>query len=427
MNITRKDETSTSVMLVISLNEADMKPSKEVVLKRLGKEVKIDGFRKGHAPAKEVAKAVDQAQLSNEFLNQIVPEVAGKALDEQQIATALPPQVNVTKFVPFSELEIECLCEFVGKITLANYKKVKKQRPNVEVTDEDVESVTKRIQMDMAERTEVKRASKDGDQVWIDFEGKDTQGKPIDGAKGEDYPLALGSNTFIPGFEENLVGLKTGEQKEFTLTFPKDYSVKTLANKDVTFTVTVKKVQEVTIPKIDDDLAKKIGPYESADKLLEDIKKQVKADKIHKSELEVESEFMRELADKSEVELPAGMISQQIERMVEDHKANLQYRGQTYEQWLEGEGQTEDEFKESLKEEAINRLKGGVLLSEIAKKEGIELSEQEIDQAVASYKQQYASDERMQAELEKPAARRDIAARILTDRTLARLKEIILK
>lgn len=427
MKIEKKEQNSTSVTMLVTLDAADIKPAHDKVVRRLGKNVKVDGFRAGKAPIGVIEKSLDQNQLANEILNELVPPFIGQALDSENISTVIPPQVNVTKFVPYTEIEFEVIAEFLGSVKLADYKKLKKTRPNVDVTQEEIDNVTKRIQFDMAERADVKRASKKGDQVWIDFEGKDEKGNSVSGAKGEDYPLALGSDTFIPGFEDNLIGLKAGDTKEFTLTFPKDYGVKALQNKKVTFVTTVKKVQSVTLPEIDDTLAKKIGPYASSAELLADIEKQIKADKIHKTELEIESDIMSELADASEIEMPEGMIKEQIDRMIADHKANLQYRGQTYDAWLEAESITEEQHRDQLRDEAIKRLKGGVILSEIAKQEGIELSEAEISEAVNQYKTQYAADPKMQAELEKPAARRDIAARILTDRTLAHLKNIVIK
>ena len=159
-----------------------------------------------------------------------MPDVVGKALDEAKISTSMPPQVNVTKFVPFSALEVEIVVDQIGEVKLADYKKINRSKPTVEVSKEDVANVTKRIQMDFAERKEVERKSKDGDQVWINFSGTDSDGKPVDGATGNDYPLALGSNTFIPGFEENLLDLAAGDSKTFTLTFPADYGVAALNN-----------------------------------------------------------------------------------------------------------------------------------------------------------------------------------------------------
>ncbi|MCA9348687.1 trigger factor [Candidatus Saccharibacteria bacterium] len=427
MKITSKNKTSTSQTLVVSVAKADIELAKDKVIQRLGKEIKVDGFRKGKAPISAIAKQLDQNLLAQEFLNEIVPIVVGKALDSQQLATVVPPSVNVTKFVPFSELELEVVCETLGAIKLADYKKVKKTKPVVSVSQADIDAVTKRIQFDMAEREDVEREAKEGDQVWIDFDGVDSKGNPISGAKGQDYPLALGSNTFIPGFEDNLIGTKAGQETTFKLTFPKDYGVKALQSKQVSFKCLVKKVQAVHVPEISDELAKKIGPYSTAKQLLEDIEKQIKADKIHRAELELESEVMRELADKTEIEIPEGLITDQIERMVNDHQANLSYRGQNYQEWLEQEGLSSESHKQSLRDEAISRLKGGIILSEIAKNENVEVSESDIEAAITDYKQQYAADAKMQAELDKPAARRDIAARLLTDRTLTKLKEIIYK
>lgn len=428
MNITTKETTDTSTTLLITADESDMKEAKTKAVKQLGKSIKPKGFREGKAPAKLVESSIDPNELSSAVLNEVVPNLAGRALDEQKILTAIRPEVTVTKFVPFTELEIEVIAEYVANVKLMDYKKeLSHPKPQVDVTDEEVDAVVKRIQFDMSERNEVDRKSKQDDQVWIDFEGIDKDGNAVEGASGEDYPLALGSNTFIPGFEEQLVDLAAGDEKSFDITFPKDYQSAKLAGQEVMFKCTVKKVMEVTIPEITDELAKQIGPYKDAAALMADIRAKVTEDKAHKAELELESVIVGEIADGSEMDIPERMINEQLERMLEDHKSNLKYRGTTYEEWIVAEGTTPEKHAESLKAEATKRVRGGVVLSEIARAEGIEMSEDDIDQAMEQHKQQYASDPQMMMELSKPEARRDIAARMLTGQALDIIKDAVLK
>src|SRR5690606_38690098 len=173
------------------------------------------------------------------------------------------PSVNLKKFVPFTTLEFEAEVEVLGTVKLPNYKTMTKSVKKPEVTTKDVDAVIADIKTRMAEKKDVKRAAKEGDQVWIDFKGVDAKGQPVKGADGKEYPLVLGSDTFIPGFEKNLIGQNAGDKKTFTLTFPKDYGVKALANKKVTFTVTVTKVQEVIEPKVDNAFASRLGRFQS--------------------------------------------------------------------------------------------------------------------------------------------------------------------
>ncbi|MEM6997417.1 MAG: trigger factor [Patescibacteria group bacterium] len=428
MKVTTKETTDTSTTLLVVVDAKEIEKSKAKALKQFGKSVKAQGFRKGKAPAKVVEQQVDPNELSAAVLNDVVPVQAGMALEQKKILTAIQPDVTVTKFVPYSELEIEIKAEFVANVKLMDYKKkITKAKPKVDVTDEEVENVQKRIQFDMSERKEVDRAAKLDDQVWIDFSGTDKDGKEVDGASGEDYPLALGSNTFIPGFEDELVGVKTGDEKKFDVTFPKDYQAEKLAGAKVTFKVTVKKVQEVIIPEINDGLAKQVGPYKDAQELLADIRTKVEEDKVHKAEMALETEIVNEIAEGSTMDIPDKMIDMQTQAILEEHQRNLQYQGTTYEAWLESESLTPESHGEQMKETAEKRVRGGIVLSEVAKAEGVEVTDDEITQAMEQYKAQYASDPQMQMELAKPDARRDIAARLLTGRTLDKLKELILK
>lgn len=427
MKISIKQSNSTSTTLIVVVDKAELTPIRQRVLKRAGKELKIQGFRKGTAPIDVVEKNIDPKSLADDFFNEAIPQLVTEALTKQDIRAVVPPAVSITKFVPYESMELEVIAEYVGSVKMPDYKKMSKSIPAVKNDPEDVNNVLKRIKMDMAERKDVNRASKDGDQVWIDFTGVDAKGAEVPGASGKDYPLILGSNTFIPGFEKNLVGVKKGQELTFTLTFPADYNVKALAKKKVTFTCQVKNVQSLTIPEINDEIAKKIGPYKTKEELLSDIDKQLLLDKQKRAVTEVENEIIQEITDKSEIEIPSSMIAEQVQRLVTDHTQNLLYRGLSYEQWLEAEKTTDEKYRASLEAEALKRLKGGIVLSEIAKQQGLVASEAEIDAMLAQYAAQYASDPQMQQQLKQPEARRDISARILTDKSIEHLKQTIVK
>jgi trigger factor len=273
----------------------------------------------------------------------------------------------------------------------------------------------------MSEKKDVDRAAAADDQVWIDFKGVNEKGEPVNGADGKDYPIILGSNTFIPGFEDNVVGMSVGEEKSFTLTFPKDYGVKALANKKVTFTVTVTKVQEVIEPKVDDEFAAKAGPFKTVKELKEDIKKQVQSERQYEADRNFEAELIRQISQKTSVALPQVLIEEQIERYLRELKQNVAYRGMTWQEYLEAEGMSEEDYKQNVVQpQAEERLKASLVLAEIAEKEGLEVTPEELEVRMQILKGQY-QDAAMQTELEKPEARRDIAARMLTEKTIARL------
>jgi trigger factor len=305
---------------------------------------------------------------------------------------------------------------------LPDYTKIKVARKDVKVGTKEVDEVVESLRARVAERKEVKREAKDGDEVLIDFTGVDAKtSEPISGADGKGYPLVLGSNTFIPGFEENLVGVKSGDEKIFTITFPKDYGVQALQNRKVSFTVTAIKVHEVVKPKIDDAFAEKVGPVKTVADLKADIKKQLEYEQQTQVDRDYESEILEKITEKSEVAIPKVLIDEEIARVEQDEKQNLIYRGQTWEEHLKDEGVNETEHFEQKRPGAEKNVKAGLILTEIADKEGITVTPQELEVRLQVLRGQY-QDKQMQAEISKPENRREISNRMLTEKTLERLK-----
>lgn len=279
-----------------------------------------------------------------------------------------------------------------------------------------VESLRTRL----AEKKDVTRAAKDGDEVTIDFKGVDAKGKAVEGAEGKGYPLQLGSNTFIPGFETNVVGIKKGQEKTFTIPFPKDYGVAALQGKKVTFTITAQNIQELVLPKADDDFASKAGPFTTLKELKEDIKRQLEIEKQNELDRSYETELLREIAKIAKVAIPESVIDDQVMRAEEDERRNLTYRGQTWQEHLEAEGVTEEEHRKKNRPDAEEQVKIGIVLGAIGDKENITVTPEELEIRMQLLKGQY-TDPAMQAELEKPEGRQDIAARLRSEKIIAKL------
>jgi len=416
-----KKPTSTQAVLTVTAEQADIRDIKNHVLQDFAKQAKIAGFRPGKAPLEVVEKNVDQSTLQTQFLEHAVETLYPQAAQEVNIRPVSQPELAIKKFVPFTVLEFEVTVTILGDVTLPDYKKMTKKRTTATVSAKDVEEVIKNLQERGAEKKEVDRAAKNGDQVLIDFSGKNQKDEDIKGADGKDYPLALGSNTFIPGFEEKLVGAKPGEAKEFTLTFPKDYGMKALAGSKVTFSVTVKKVLEVVKPKVDDAFAASVGPVKTVDELKSDIKKELQIEKQRKADMEFESELVKDITKKSNVEIPPVLIDEQVERMMGEMKQNLTHRGQTLKEFLEQQGMSEDEYKnKEVIPQAEDRVKASIILSEISDKEKLTITPEELEIRLQVLKGQY-QDEQMRSELDKPENRREILSRMLSEKTLAAL------
>jgi len=421
MHITRTNPSPTKTKLVIKAEQKELSAAKELALKHLSSQVKVPGFRAGHVPPAVVEKRVDPNALQSEVIEHTINKLYASAVRKEDIRPVANPQIAIKKFVPFTELEFEAEIDSVGEIKLADYKKMKLAKKPVKIEQKEIDDVLKSLQARAATRNPVKRAAKLGDEAVIDFKGTDKDGKPVAGADGTDYPLILGSNSFIPGFEDEVVGVKSGESKTFTVTFPKDYGAKALQNKKVTFEVTIKTLNEMSEPKLDDEFAAAVGPFKSLKELKADIEKQLTFERERETQNQYDNELLEKLADKSKIEIPAMLIDEQIDRIEQEEKQNLMYRGQTWEEHLKEEGVTAEEHREQKRPAAEQRVKIGILLSEVAEAEGVEVTPEEVEIRLQLMKGQY-QDPAAQAELAKPEVIRDIETRIRTEKTLEKLR-----
>jgi trigger factor len=421
MQITNKTINPTKVELTVVADEQELQTTKSHVLKDVAKDVNFAGFRKGHAPLALVEKSVDPNVLQSQFLDHAINDLYAEAIRNEKLRPVAQPEVNVTKFVPFTSLEFKATVEVVGTIKLTDYKKIKVVKKVEPTSEQDVTAVLDDLRARDSEKKEVKRASKDGDEVTINFNGVDTTTKKaLDGASGSEYPLVLGSNTFIPGFEPQLVGMKVGDEKTFDITFPNDYGAKELQNKKVTFATSIKNVKEVQLPKLDDAFAAKVGPFKSLAELKADIKKQLQAEKENQAQRAFENELLTVIADKSTAAIPEVLVEEEIGRMEAEEKRNLVYQGQTWQEHLDAESKTEEQHHEAQRSQAEQRVKTGLVLGEVAETEKISVSQAELDARIEDLKKQY-TDPQMLAELSKSENRREIASRILTEKTIDRL------
>jgi trigger factor len=420
LNVDRPKPTLAQITIEAEKEELDK--IKHRVLKKLAPRVKLAGFRNGKAPIEMIEKNVDQQLFQSEFLDDAINTFYIAALKEERLRPVSQPQVEITKFVPFTSLSAKYELPVVGELELPNYKKHTTKRADVKITKKQIDDVIENLLTRAAEKNEVKRAAKETDEAWIDFKGVDEKGEAINGADGKDYPLALGSGTFIPGFEDNVVGMKPGEEKEFKVTFPKDYGAKNLQNAKVTFTVKLNKIMEVTKPKVDDKFASTVGPFKTAEELKADVKKQLEHEQKHKVERDYEAALLNEIADKTKVEIPDELIKEQEEMVLQEVRQNVVQRGMTFDEFINSQGTTEEKYLENeVKPEALRRIKAGLVLSEIGDIEGIDVTAEELEARIQQLKGQYP-DEKMQAQLDEPESRREINARLRSEKVIQFLK-----
>ncbi|HMH69902.1 MAG TPA: trigger factor [Candidatus Saccharimonadales bacterium] len=422
MKTSVKHLSDTKVELTISLSKDELKAAEQVALTKLAKSVKVPGFRKGNVPASVASKHVDPQMLSQQTLEDALSKAVAEAFTSEKLQALDRPAVEVKKFVPGSELEFTAEAEILPKITLGDYKKLKVTKAKITVATKDIDEIIERMRVGFSEKKDVTRAAKNGDEVTIDFVGK-KDGVAFDGGTGTDYDLTLGSSSFIPGFEEGIVGKKPGETFDLDLKFPEEYHVADLKGKKVVFTTTIKTVKEIVLPEVNDEFAAKAGPFKTVAELKDDIKRELTAQKEREAGEKLKDELVKQLVEISTVPVPEVLVKDQAESIERDMTQNLMYQGLSLEQYLEnkGFGSKEEWLNTEVKDAANKRVQAGLALAELSKVEKIEATEKELDEHVALYKTQYAKNPQMVAQFDQPEARRDVANRLLTEKTVERL------
>lgn len=425
MKYTRTNTSDTQVAFEITLDAADLTKIKKETIARLSKKVKVAGFREGKVPANVAEKHLDPNALGMEVAEDAVNAFMIEILETEKLQPLDRPKIDIAKYVPGESMEFKADVEILPTIKLGDYKSLKAKKDVAEVVDADVDEVIERMRQGLAEKKETDRAAKNDDEVIIDFVGKDEEGKEVAGATGREYPLTLGSNSFIPGFEEGLVGHKAGEHLDLPLTFPKDYHHKPLAGAKVTFGVDVKKVNEVVLPELNDEFAAKAGPFKTVDELKADIRRELTDQHEREALDKLRDQLVEQLVKGSDIPTPEVLIDDQMQSIERDFVQNLLYRGMTLPQYLEQQGVSEEEWKRTeLREQAIRRVQVGLALAELSKVENIDVSMEELNERLGDMLNRYGGDAKLREQLDTPEARRDLANRIITEKTVDRLIEL---
>ena len=366
-----------------NVHEIEVKLTKEwtealdKAYKKKVKEVKIDGFRKGTAPKEIYIKKFGIESLYKDAVDDAIEVAYSKALEESELNPVVQPSVDI-KGIDEKHVEFEFTIITKPTVKLGQYKDLGIKRDKVTVTKKEVDEEIKKLQDRYAEIV-VKANGEvaNGNTAVIDFKGI-VDGKELEGGSGQDYPLEIGSNTFIPGFEEGLVGLKVGDTKDLKLKFPENYTEE-LKNKDVLFTVTIKEIKERLLPEIGEDFFKDLG-YEDI-KTKEELEAKVKEDIKHRKEHESEDKYLDEVlktaCDNMKVEINEEIIHEEIHRMLHNYEDQLKMQGITLEQYLQFTKSTREDLENMMKPEAENNVKTRYLLDAVAEKENIEVTEDE--------------------------------------------------
>lgn len=417
MKTTTKKISDTRVEIKVTLDHEDLKIARTKAITRLAANVKAPGFRKGKAPANIAEKHLDLNEIANTALDIAVRTSIPKAFETEKQAPLMIPEVAVTKFVPDEMAEYTATADILPDIKLGDYKKLKVKRPNTTVAEKDVDEVIENIRNAYAEKKTAKKPAELKDEVIIDFVGK-KDGKAFEGGSAKDFKITLGSGQFIPGFEEGIVGHVSGDKFDLKLTFPKDYHNKELAGVKTVFEVLLKQVNQVILPKLDNELAKKCGPFKTVAELKADIKKNLALQNEHQATEKYQNDLVEALVAKSKISVPEILISDQLRLIKDDVNRNANSRGLSFEQYLEQIDQTEADWEKTAREIAEKRVRASLALQILARDQKITVEDSVVDAKIAELRDVYQKSPEALKNLKDPNVRQDIKNRLIIEKTL---------
>ncbi len=417
MKTTVKKLSDTRVEIKVVLDSKDLKPAKTQALERLAKEVKVEGFRKGKVPVDIAAKFIPDNDLNREAADIAVRTTVIDAFTTNEKSPLVIPRVEITKYVPDETLEYTATADILPEVKLGDYKNLGVKREKVEVKEADIKDVLNNIAKSFAEKKAVKRAAKETDEVIIDFVGK-KDGKAFPGGSAKDYHLVLGSKTFIPGFEDGIIGHEPGDSFNLDLTFPKDYGAKELAGAKTTFEVLLKQVNEVATSEINDDLAKKCGPFKTIAELKADIKKNIEAQNDHRLEEKYKDDLIAALVKKSKIAAPEILIDDQMRMIKDDITRNAAAQGLSFEDYLKQAGETAESWEKQAREIAEARVKASLALQVLARDNKITVKDELVEAKIAELREIYKKSPEALKNLKDPNVKMDIRNRLVIEKTI---------
>lgn len=419
MKVTVENGENQQVTLTIEVEAAEVNKAVEQACKRLANRVSIPGFRKGKAPRMIVERHVGKDAVLQEAFDIVAPKALSKAFDEQKIDPVTRPSVDIETLEEGKDLVFKATVTPRPEVKLGDYKGLNVPKNEVNITDEDVEKQLKTFQdrqgrlVDAPEGAEVK----DGDFTTLDFKGF-VDGEAFDGGEGKDYPLQIGSNSFIPGFEDQLVGAKIGEERDVNVKFPEEYHAKELAGKDATFKCTIRSIKTKELPAIDDELAKKVSKFETLDELKADIRKNLEENAERTAENDQKSAAIEMATNNITVDIPAVMIDNRVTAMIQEMAMRLEQQGMKLEQYLQYAGTDIAKLREQYRETAEKNVKTDLMLEEVAKAENIKVEAKDLDEEVAAMAAAYgATPQQVQKIIKEQGRIGDLAASVLRKKT----------
>lgn len=377
------------VKLTFEVSAEDFNKAVNNVYKKNAKKINVPGYRKGKAPREIIEKLYSAEIFYDDAINAVLPAAYEKALEESGVESVARPEIDVEEIKKDQPVVFTALVTTKPEVTLGDYKGIEVDKIDYTVTDEDVQKDIEATQKKNARLITVDdRAVENGDIAVIDFEGF-VDDVAFDGGKGEDYELEIGSGTFIPGFEDQLVGANTDDDVDVKVTFPEEYHAENLAGKDAVFKVKVKEIKRRELPELDDDFASEVSEFDTMDEFKADVRKRLEEAAQNKAKVETENAIIDKAIENAEFEIPDAMLEAQIDNIIRDFAQRLAYQGMNLEMYLKYTGQSMEAFRAQFAEQAKKQISGSLVLEAIQKAEGIEAGAEEVELHLVDMSKKY--------------------------------------
>ena len=423
MNVKSVEKENGKAKVVVEIDKPEFEQALNKAYAKCRKDIMLPGFRKGKAPRKMVESMYGATVFYEDAVNEIFPEIYTTAIVDQQLKAVGSPSVSNMDTPDEGGVVLTIETELYPEVTLGQYKGIEVPKREVKVEESEVGAELSRMAERNARIETVDRAAQMGDTVVIDFEGFEG-GKPFQGGKAEDYSLTLGSGSFIPGFEEALVGAVAGEERDVNVTFPENYNAKELAGKPAVFKCKVHEVKESIKPELDDEFAKDVSEFDTLDALKNDIRERFTKSREEQNERAFESSAVQLAAANMTCNVPACMIDEQVDHQLEQFAYQLQSQGMKMEDYTKMIGGDLSSLRQSMRPMAEQTVRSDILLSEIARAENLEVTDEEVEEELKKLAEQYQMElDKVKAAVDTAAVKSDLmgkkAAKIITDNAVA--------
>ena len=423
MNVKSVEKENGKAKVVVEIDKAEFEQALNKAYAKCRKDIMLPGFRKGKAPRKMVESMYGATVFYEDAVNEIFPDIYTKAIVEQELKAVGSPSVSNMDTPDEGGVVLTIETELYPEVNLGQYKGLEVPKHEVKVEESEVDAEVGRMAERNARIETVDRAAANGDTVVIDFEGF-VDDQPFQGGKAEDYSLTLGSGSFIPGFEDALVGAVAGEERDVNVTFPEDYSAKELAGKPAVFKCKVHEVKESIKPELDDEFAKDVSEFDTLDALKDDIRTRFTRSRTEQNDRAFESAAVQMAAANMTCNIPACMIDEQVDHQIEQFAYQLQSQGMKMEDYVKMVGGDLSSLRASMRPMAEQTVRSDILLSEIAHAENLEVTDEEVEEELKKLAEQYQMElDKVKAAVDTAAVKSDLmgrkAAKLITDSAVA--------